>query len=128
MANLVVCCDGTWNTADQQEGGIPTPTNVVRLFNLVAEQNDKDGVEQKKYYHPGVGTDRRAWSTAFSAAASASASIATSRAAIAGCAATISARDLIFLFGFSRGAYTARSLGGLTTRFGLLDLTGIDRE
>ena len=56
MANLIVCCDGTWNTADQEEGGIPTPTNVVRLFNLVAER-DKDGVEQKKYYHPGVGTD-----------------------------------------------------------------------
>jgi uncharacterized protein (DUF2235 family) len=28
--------------------------------------------------------------------------------------------DQIFLFGFSRGAFTARSIGGLVTQFGLL--------
>jgi len=48
MTNLVICCDGTWNTADQAEGGIPTPTNVVRLHTAVAERNAR-GVAQKKY-------------------------------------------------------------------------------
>lgn len=32
--NIVICCDGTWNTPDQIDGGIPAPTNV-RLFKLI---------------------------------------------------------------------------------------------
>jgi hypothetical protein len=37
--------------------------------------------------------------------------------------------DRIFLFGFSRGAYTARSLGGFIGRCGLLDLSTLtDKE
>jgi uncharacterized protein (DUF2235 family) len=32
--NLVVCRDGTWNTQDQKENGLPAPTNVVKLYNL----------------------------------------------------------------------------------------------
>ncbi len=32
MRNLIVCCDGTWNTPDQKHDGVPVPTNVVRLF------------------------------------------------------------------------------------------------
>jgi hypothetical protein len=123
MANLIVCCDGTWNTADQQDGGIPTPTNVVRLFNLVAER-DKDGVEQKKYYHPGVGTDGGPVSRVLGGGIG----IGLDRNIKSGyrwLCSNYSARDLIFLFGFSRGAYTARSLGGMTTRFGLLDPAGL---
>jgi len=33
MRNLVVCCDGTWNNPHQEENGVPSPTNVVRLGN-----------------------------------------------------------------------------------------------
>ena len=54
MANLVVCCDGTWNTPDQTDGGLPAPTNVPRLFNALAATDERGG-EQKKYYHSGVG-------------------------------------------------------------------------
>ena len=31
MRNLVVCCDGTWNTAEQRDDGVPVPTNAVRV-------------------------------------------------------------------------------------------------
>lgn len=31
MRHLVVCCDGTWNTPDQEKSGVPAPTNVRRL-------------------------------------------------------------------------------------------------
>ena len=37
MPNLVICCDGTWNTPDQLDQGVPAPTNVVRLYNAVAD-------------------------------------------------------------------------------------------
>jgi hypothetical protein len=126
MANLVICCDGTWNTADQEEGGVPTPTNVVRLFNLVADK-DKDGVEQKKYYHPGVGTDGGLVSRALGGGIG----IGLNRNIKSGyrwLCDHYAARDLIFLFGFSRGAYTARSLGGMVTRFGLIDPAGLSEQ
>ena len=35
--------------------------------------------------------------------------------------------DEIYLFGWSRGAYTARSIAGLVSVFGLLDKPGMDR-
>ncbi len=28
---LIVCCDGTWNTADQAIAGRPCPTNITKL-------------------------------------------------------------------------------------------------
>lgn len=34
--------------------------------------------------------------------------------------------DEIYLFGFSRGAYTARSIGGLISQFGVLNKRGMD--
>ena len=126
MTNLVVCCDGTWNTADQQEGGVPTPTNVVRLYNLVAER-DSDGVEQKKYYHPGVGTDGGPVSRLLGGGIG----LGLDRNIKSGyrwLCSNYTAGDRIFLFGFSRGAYTARSLGGMVTRFGLLDPAGLSES
>ncbi len=50
---LVVCCDGTWNTADR--GGGSTPTNVTSLVQR-HHGEDAQGVEQATYYHKGVGT------------------------------------------------------------------------
>jgi uncharacterized protein (DUF2235 family) len=37
---LVLCCDGTWNTPDQQSGGRPCPTNVTKLALAVADAGD----------------------------------------------------------------------------------------
>lgn len=31
--NIIVCCDGTWNTPNDLENGVPSPTNVVKLYN-----------------------------------------------------------------------------------------------
>ncbi|VTM71012.1 Uncharacterized conserved protein [Raoultella planticola] len=50
--NLLVFCDGTWNTPQQLDDGKPAPTNVVKLRNAVAENT-----QQRVYYHSGVGTD-----------------------------------------------------------------------
>ncbi|MEO4017835.1 DUF2235 domain-containing protein, partial [Pseudomonas sp. P2663] len=63
MPNLVICCDGTWNTPDQLDQGVPAPTNVVRLYNAVADF-DAQGAAQTSYYHPGVGTNGNWWDKA----------------------------------------------------------------
>jgi uncharacterized protein (DUF2235 family) len=55
---LIVCCDGTWNTADQAKDGHPIPTNVTKLALSIADE-DSAGSRQCVYYHSGVGTSRR---------------------------------------------------------------------
>ena len=48
------CCDGTWNSADQERNGVPSPTDVVKLAYRVAK---RDGATlQVIYYDQGVGT------------------------------------------------------------------------
>ena len=55
MKRLVVCCDGTWNNPEQERNGIPAPTNVFKIYNAIADTEKDSGIEQLKYYHPGVG-------------------------------------------------------------------------
>lgn len=123
MRNLVVCCDGTWNTAEQRHDGVPVPTNVVRLYNSLAV--DADGVEQLKYYHPGVGTEAGLWDRVMGGATGAGLDRNIMSAYHWLCRNYVS-EDRVYLFGFSRGAYTVRSLAGLVSLAGLLDLDGVE--
>jgi len=123
MRNLIVCADGTWNTPDQKEDGIPIPTNVVRIFNAVAT-NDKSNNEQLCYYHPGVGTDGGLWGKMAGATVGVGLD-KNIKSAYKWLCQNYKPGDHIFLFGFSRGAYTVRSLAGMIGKCGLLDLEGL---
>ncbi len=126
MRNLVVCADGTWNTPEQKENDIPVPTNVVKIFNCVAKR-DEEAKEQPKYYHPGVGTDGRWWQKL--AGGSVGVGLGKNiRSAYKWLCDNYRPGDRIFLFGFSRGAYTVRSLAGMIGRCGLLDPSGLDES
>jgi uncharacterized protein (DUF2235 family) len=111
---LVVCCDGTWNSADGGEAA----TNVVRMARCV-KPTASNGAAQIVYYHPGVGTgnglDR------LIGGATGAGLARNVRDAYAFIVNNYVAGDEIFLFGFSRGAYTARSISGLIDTIGLLD-------
>ena len=37
MKRLIVCVDGTWNDPQQEDNGIPAPTNVFKLYNGYGE-------------------------------------------------------------------------------------------
>ena len=127
MANVIVCCDGTWNTEDQSTNGVPVPTNVVRLFNALAEA-DGGGIAQKRYYHPGVGTEGSLIDKIKGGAAGVGLDKNIMGAYRWLCGKYVGG-DNIALFGFSRGAFTARSLAGMIGACGLLDLTGVnDKE
>ncbi len=123
MRNLVVCCDGTWATPGLLKDGVPVPTNVVRLCNALAEK-DRAGHDQLKYYHPGVGTEgplrRRLMGGAFGTDLGHSI-----MSAYAWLGINYREGDRIFLFGFSRGAYAARSLAGMLSHCGLLRLANV---
>jgi uncharacterized protein (DUF2235 family) len=52
---IVICADGTWNTPDQKDEGVISPTNVAKLAMCVAPFAG-DGRRQPLYYDSGVGT------------------------------------------------------------------------
>src|SRR5262245_5298901 len=111
MKRLVVCLDGTWNRADQ-----PTPTNVVMSV-VRAAKRDGETV-QIGYYDQGVGTGNvldRLLGGAFGDGLDAN--INDAYRFLIG---NYELGDELFLFGFSRGAYTARSLAGMIRKCGIL--------
>jgi len=122
MRNLVVCCDGTWNTPDDTENGLPKPTNVAKFYNALVRDET-----QLAYYHPGVGTGKGWWDHMLGGGTGEGLDQNT-MSAYRWLANHYQKDDRIFLFGFSRGAYTVRTLGGLITRCGLLDLGTSDVE
>ncbi|MBC6441315.1 MAG: DUF2235 domain-containing protein [Rhodospirillales bacterium] len=123
MRNLIVSCDGTWNTPDQMKDGVPTPTNVVLLHNVLAE-NDAEGRMQLTYYHPGVGTDGT-WHNKVLGGGTGDGLNKNIQSAYKWLCDNYRAGDRIYLFGYSRGAYTVRSLSGLVVSCGLLNPNGL---
>ena len=114
MANLVVCCDGTWNDPNQKDNGVLAPTNVVKLYNAALDSDD-----QKRYYHPGVGTGDSWWDKAVGGSTGTGLS-QNIMSAYRWLCHNYRDGDQIYLFGFSRGAFTVRSLVGFMNCCGLL--------
>jgi hypothetical protein len=113
---LIVCCDGTWNVADQAIAGRPCPTNVTKLALSVAPE-DSAGVRQRVYYHSGVGTSRRERLRGGAFGAGLGRNVFDAYRFLID---NYEAGDELFFFGFSRGAFTARSLAGLVRNCGIL--------
>jgi uncharacterized protein (DUF2235 family) len=113
---LVVCCDGTWNTPDQAMEGRPCPTNVTKVALEVAEKGG-DGRQQCVYYLRGVGTARgeRIRGGAFGVGLSRNV-----KEAYRTIVENYEPDDELFFFGFSRGAFTARSTAGFVRNCGVL--------
>lgn len=118
MKRLVLCCDGTWNRADQAKDGVFCPTNVVKLAYRVAKR-DAAGVTQVTFYDQGVGTGNRV--DRLSGGALGRGLEDNIYDAYRFLIANYEPGDEIFLFGFSRGAFTARSVAGLVRKCGILD-------
>ena len=116
MKRLVVCCDGTWNRPDQVDRGEVRPSNVAKMALAVAPR-DLAGVAQLVYYHTGVGTSRRDRIRGGAFGWGLSRNI---KDAYLHLVANYEPGDELFFFGFSRGAYTVRSLAGLVRNCGIL--------
>ncbi|SFO23864.1 Uncharacterized alpha/beta hydrolase domain [Geodermatophilus obscurus] len=113
---LVLCCDGTWNTAGRERDGRLCPTNVAKVA-LGVDGVDGNGVEQRVYYQQGVGTrpGERLRGGAFGMGLSRNV-----QDAYRFLVENYEPGDELFAFGFSRGAYTARSTVGLVRTCGVL--------
>jgi uncharacterized protein (DUF2235 family) len=113
MTRLIVCCDGTWNRADQVEDGKPAKTNVRKLFEAI----DQPTAEQKADYKEGVGTKRWERLRGGALGFGLSRNVQESYTWLVD---NYAPGDELFFFGFSRGAFTARSLAGLVRNSGIL--------
>src|SRR5581483_5016328 len=101
---LAVFLDGTWNSVD-------TNTNVWRMRSLCAPAG-KDGKPQLIYYSVGV--------NGFLGGTFGQGLDDNIRLAYEWLIENYRDGDEIFIFGFSRGAYTARSLAGMVALEGIL--------
>ncbi len=114
MKNIVICCDGTGNEFGRNN------TNVVLTY-MLARKDDA----QVAYYDPGVGTG--GWDYEEDGKLRAKGDQATGHGlqknvedAYRYLMACYQPGDKVFLFGFSRGAFTARSVAGMIHKCGLL--------
>jgi len=106
---LALFFDGTWNKPENN-------TNVWRLALMLVDKGE-DGVPQRKFYDEGVGTH---WFDRLSGGMFGYGLSENVRSGYRWLMEHYDPGDEIFLFGFSRGAFTARSLSGLIARCGLL--------
>lgn len=147
---IVLCFDGTWNTPAEKFAGLAelharfrdlaglgdaemrkaiehvdteagVETNVCRLYRSVLrfESIGQNGAElgQTKWYDKGVGTD---WYDRVSGGAFGLGLSRKIREGYQLLSDTYDDGDKVFVFGFSRGAYTARSFVGMIRNCGLL--------
>ena len=131
---LVVCFDGTWNAPEEDEGGLARrdavdcrETNVVRIYRSICGE-DTTGIPDGgcagpapaptlKWYDRGVGTQ---WYGKLAGGAFGFGICRNIREGYKFLVDHHEPGDEIYLFGFSRGAYAARSLVGWIRNCGLV--------
>lgn len=117
MKRLIVCCDGTW-----QQLNSSYPSNIVKLAQAVKSRGS-DGVPQIVFYDEGIGVE----SNKILGGATGLGIDRNIQDAYRFLSFNYERGDEIYLFGFSRGAYTVRSLAGMIYCSGLLDRPYVTR-
>jgi uncharacterized protein (DUF2235 family) len=117
--NIVICLDGTGNQFRQEN------TNVVKLYQVLL----RDPQTQVAFYDPGVGTlADPSYKTPLGKQINKALGLGFGVGLLGNVAQAYTylmeqyeEHDRVFIFGFSRGAYTARVLAGLIRAVGLLE-------
>jgi uncharacterized protein (DUF2235 family) len=134
---LVVFADGTWNTPQDEDEGHLVSTNVAKMYEAVRRRPVASGdVQQISFYHPGIGVKPNFFEAGVEKVAGWLHINTANRNLLQGvtgdgidqnikdCYRWLVQQyvpgDDIFLFGFSRGAYTVRSLAGFIRNSGLV--------
>jgi uncharacterized protein (DUF2235 family) len=115
---LILFADGTWNKPEQKDRDRVSPSNVVKMARAL-DVYDMNSLEQRRFYDRGVGTEGGL--------------LIKIAGGMTGLGISKNIKDLyeflinnyesddkVYCFGFSRGAYTVRSLSGLLDKCGLL--------
>ena len=116
MKRIAVFCDGTWNKMSSEH-----PTNVL-MGAQAALHEGEDTIRQITFYDEGVGTSYNVSKTVETLLAGAFGwgLLSKIEAAYRFLIFNYEPGDEIYIFGFSRGAFTARSLAGLIRKCGIV--------
>jgi uncharacterized protein (DUF2235 family) len=129
VTRLVLCFDGTWDRPSANtDPAKRVESNVVRFYDAILNGKRPDGSEQKKWYETGVGTD---WWDRVPGGAFGFGIDEKIRDGYRFLVESYPDPDPgdheLFILGFSRGAYEARSLVGMIRNVGLLTPDNIYR-
>ncbi|GAA5140334.1 DUF2235 domain-containing protein [Thalassotalea piscium] len=114
VKRIVICADGTWNRPEKDLEK-DFPTNVLKLARAIKPIGD-DGVSQQVFYDWGVGSYYNSV-VGGATGAGIQKNIKDNYRYIV---QNYNDGDELYFFGFSRGAYTVRSLCGLINNCGIL--------
>ncbi len=113
MKYIFICCDGTWNRKQQYQQGRWIPTNVALMSELLVDSD-----RQKIYYDAGVGTQGPL--DKILGGIFAFGLFENIKQAYRYLVRHYEPGDRLVFLGFSRGAYTVRSLAGMIASTGIL--------
>lgn len=111
---IVICADGTWNRPEVDHEN-DFPTNVLRLARAIQPKGD-DGKPQQVFYDWGIGSYYKQVSGGITGKGLHKNIMDNYRYIVQ----NYSPGDEIYLFGFSRGAYTVRCLCGMINNVGIV--------
>ncbi len=114
MKRIIICADGTWNRPEENIEE-DFPTNVLKFARGIAP-NDVEGIKQIVFYDWGIGS-YHAKAIGGGLGAGLEKNVMDGYRFLVH---NFEPGDEIYLFGFSRGAYTVRSLSGLINNCNIL--------
>jgi hypothetical protein len=123
---IIVCCDGTWMDSD---GEYQVPSNVTRIARAITPLGKDDAgndIPQIIFYQNGVGTGSNSLYVKYVGGATGGGLAEHIREAYSFICQNYIDGDEIFLIGFSRGAFTARSISSVIRALGLLTSKGLE--
>lgn len=120
MKRIVICADGTWNLRDQldRETGKRRPTNVTKVARAILPRAAY-GTDQIVFYHDGIGTSGQM--DKLTGGAFGRGIEDNVRNLYRFIVYNYEPGDELFFFGFSRGAFTVRTLAGFMHMIGLVE-------
>lgn len=118
MKRIITCSDGTWNKPNETYKGKRVTTNIQKIFEAICNSDDRQ-TAQIKFYDEGIGSDG-SWLSRRIDGATGKGIDDNILSAYKFILWNYEPNDDLYLFGFSRGAYTARSLAGLIRNCGIL--------
>jgi uncharacterized protein (DUF2235 family) len=114
MKNIVICADGTWNRPEEDLDR-DVPSNVLKVARAIAPVSAA-GIEQVVFYDWGLGS----YHDGFTAGALGKGINKNIQDCYLFIVQNYNLGDKLYFFGFSRGAFTVRSLAGFMNNCGIL--------
>ena len=123
MKRIITCSDGTWNKIGNTDHGVVVQTNVEKMYNCISSKGKdpltKEDITQLKVYDQGVGTGY-SWKDRVIGGTTGAGIDKNIKNMYSFFVLNYEPGDEIYLFGFSRGAYSARSLAGFIRNCGVI--------